>query len=209
MLIGEIAHIAGRSPGSPRYDDNMSPEERNEYANLIFLCPTCHTEIDKDPKSHTVETLKILKDKHEASVEQAIKESTLELTFFELEATLRHLMLHDAEELEETLRIIPPKDKIKKNNLSAKTEGLLRVGLLQSNQVGEYLNKHVDMRYEEKIRQSFVTHYGRIKATGESGDEVFFTLLDIASNGNSDSKKVAAGLSILAYYFQLCEVFEK
>ena len=56
--IGEIAHIEGLNPDSPRYNPNMTNKERNSYVNLIILCPTCHTKIDKDPNYYTVEKLK-------------------------------------------------------------------------------------------------------------------------------------------------------
>ena len=46
-VIGEAAHIYGKKPTSARFDANMSDQERNSVDNLIYLCPTCHTKIDK------------------------------------------------------------------------------------------------------------------------------------------------------------------
>ncbi len=50
--IGELAHIKGLNPESARYDPNMSYEERNSYENIIILCPTYHTMIDKNPDKY-------------------------------------------------------------------------------------------------------------------------------------------------------------
>lgn len=52
-LVGEAAHIAAESSGGPRYDKNLSPVERRAFENLILLCATCHTLVDKDPMSYT------------------------------------------------------------------------------------------------------------------------------------------------------------
>jgi hypothetical protein len=209
LPIGEQAHIAGDNPGSARYDATMTDIERNNHTNLILLCPTCHTKIDKDPNSFKVERLLAVKSEHENSISEAIKANTLEVTFFELEATLRHLIDNEVGDAEESLLLIPPKEKIKKNMLSSKTEQLLQVGLLQSKQVEDYLNKNADMDYAVKLRSSFVASYKSVKSEGNVGDNAFYALLGIASNGNANPKYMAAGLSVLAYYFQLCEVFEK
>lgn len=64
-LLNNIAHICGEKPGSARYNENQTPEERNSYKNLIVLCPNCHKTIDDDPESYTVEYLKELKFSHE------------------------------------------------------------------------------------------------------------------------------------------------
>lgn len=44
--VGEIAHIHAVNLGGKRYDPNMTDEERNDIANLILLCPNCHTKVD-------------------------------------------------------------------------------------------------------------------------------------------------------------------
>lgn len=45
--LGEMAHIKGNRLGSNRYDQSQSAVERDSYENLILLCPTHHTLIDK------------------------------------------------------------------------------------------------------------------------------------------------------------------
>jgi hypothetical protein len=47
-LIGEICHIEAFSSGGPRYNSQLKKSNlENHYDNLIILCPSCHTEIDK------------------------------------------------------------------------------------------------------------------------------------------------------------------
>lgn len=47
-VIGEISHIEGEKLGSARYNSNMTDHQRNSFENLILLCPTHHTQIDKN-----------------------------------------------------------------------------------------------------------------------------------------------------------------
>ncbi|HAY96656.1 HNH endonuclease, partial [Shewanella sp.] len=42
-----MAHIKGNKLGSNRYDPEQTDVERDSYENLILLCPTHHTLIDK------------------------------------------------------------------------------------------------------------------------------------------------------------------
>jgi hypothetical protein len=47
--LAEMAHIVAASDDGPRADTSLSEAERGAYENLILLCPTCHTRIDKAP----------------------------------------------------------------------------------------------------------------------------------------------------------------
>jgi hypothetical protein len=45
--IGELAHIFAAEDNGPRSNKQLSAQDRNSVANIILLCPTCHTIIDK------------------------------------------------------------------------------------------------------------------------------------------------------------------
>lgn len=47
-LIGVAAHITAASSRGPRYNSNLSEEERKHINNGIWLCSNCATLIDKD-----------------------------------------------------------------------------------------------------------------------------------------------------------------
>lgn len=52
--IAEMAHVIPRGLTGPRHEER--PEEDfdpNTFDNLILLCPTCHTIIDKDPGAYS------------------------------------------------------------------------------------------------------------------------------------------------------------
>ncbi|MEQ8896319.1 MAG: hypothetical protein RID23_04450 [Roseovarius sp.] len=52
------AHIAAASEGGPRYDPDMSPEERSAAENGIWLCQTCSRLVDVDLPSHPAHQLR-------------------------------------------------------------------------------------------------------------------------------------------------------
>lgn len=66
-LIGEAAHIEGAKPSDRRYNPEMTPEQRSNINNGIWLCANCHKEIDDDPVKFTVSLLHHLKTNHEDS----------------------------------------------------------------------------------------------------------------------------------------------
>lgn len=63
--IGVAAHIKAASKGGKRYDDSMSPSERKDYDNGIWLCQNCAKLIDSNEEKYTVELLHSWKDKAE------------------------------------------------------------------------------------------------------------------------------------------------
>lgn len=68
-VTGKICHIKGESVNGPRYDPNQMDEERHGFDNLLLMCPIHHDVVDSDVESYTVERLKDIKAKHEASWE--------------------------------------------------------------------------------------------------------------------------------------------
>src|SRR3954453_10991449 len=74
LFIGEMAHMVGQAnaAGSPRGKNPMPVEDRHLAENLILLCPSCHTEIDKRGALDlvTVEWLKEQKREHETRVRE-------------------------------------------------------------------------------------------------------------------------------------------
>lgn len=55
--IGIAAHIHAASKGGPRYDENMSIEERKSIKNAIWLCSNCSIKIDRDIEKYPVTLL--------------------------------------------------------------------------------------------------------------------------------------------------------
>ncbi len=66
--IRELAHIIGASDSGPRSDQTQHGLDKNAYDNLIVLCPSCHTEIDKTPRMFPPELLRGWKRDHESRI---------------------------------------------------------------------------------------------------------------------------------------------
>jgi hypothetical protein len=71
-MTGKAAHIhaAASGPGARRYLASMTPEERSDFSNGIWLCPSHADLIDKDEVTYTADILRAMKREHEANCEQ-------------------------------------------------------------------------------------------------------------------------------------------
>lgn len=205
--IGVMAHIEGENPGAARYNPKMIDKKRTDYANLILVCPTCHTKIDNDVQEYTVEKLKSIKKEHENWVAESLRAVMPEITFAELEVIVKYLVAVPISDIKETL--IPPSEKIRRNNLSSEVDKLITTGMIQKKQVEKYLNENPDFNFSERLRAGFVKKYRELKSEGLEGDSLFYALLEFASNNSSDFKMQSAGLSVLTHFFEICEVFEQ
>lgn len=65
-----ISHIVAAKENFVRGDKELSKELEVAFGNLMLLCDECHNRIDKtEPKRHTVEFLRKMKESHEDRIE--------------------------------------------------------------------------------------------------------------------------------------------
>lgn len=71
-IVSKICHIEADSPDGPRYNENMTDDERRHYNNLVLLCDECHRIIDnkENESNYSVQLLKSWKTNHENLVQQ-------------------------------------------------------------------------------------------------------------------------------------------
>ena len=69
--IEELAHIISGRKRGPRGDKGLGKRVRDEYDNIILLCPNCHTLIDKNPGHFPVDLLLTWKSEHEQKIKDA------------------------------------------------------------------------------------------------------------------------------------------
>lgn len=71
--VKEYAHIIADSEDGTR-GSSKSAQYAGDINNIILLCPTCHTRVDKDktPEYYTVEKLHSIKDHHEKRVREQL-----------------------------------------------------------------------------------------------------------------------------------------
>lgn len=91
-VIGEMAHVIAKAPSGPR---GISKGGKDTYENLILLCPTHHTEVDKAPSdTFTSDVLLGWKKCHEAAVASALQ-STVFLTAREIGQYIKRLLVEN------------------------------------------------------------------------------------------------------------------
>lgn len=207
--IGEAAHIRGEKSKAARYVSDYPLKSINTYENRILLCPTCHTKIDKkeNVSDFSIERLEEEKYKHEKKIDRKLQSLMVNITFHELEVVLEFIKLSDSDD-NESLRLIKPKEKIAKNELSTEVENLIKLGMVQGSQIREYFNKHPDINFASRVKKRFVEEYNKLKMKSKS-DVLFYELFDFASNNHAEFEYRAAGLVVLSYFFNNCDVFEK
>jgi hypothetical protein len=210
VFLGELAHIRGERPGSARYDSRMTARERNAADNLILLCLDHHKVVDAQEEEYPVERLLAMKSAHEAWVHARLTEATTAITFVELEAVARGILATDALATQD-LTLTAPREKIARNRLSARVERLITLGMVNSPQVGAYVQAvtSVDRTFANRLAAGFVFEYSRLRDQGLSQDALFFALHEFSSQGSVEFDRQAAGLSVLTYLFEKCEVFER
>lgn len=72
MSVGTASHICAAAPGGPRYDENMSPEERRSVTNGIWMCRSHGTAIDSPDPKFTTELLRAWKKDAETESRQRV-----------------------------------------------------------------------------------------------------------------------------------------
>ncbi len=204
---GEVAHIEGENDGAKRYNKNQTEEVRNSFANLMLMCPSCHTEIDNDDLKFDVPILMKMKSDHEKWVSNQLKTASITISFVEIEIIVKYLATNPSFSTGDNLKLIPPKEKIAKNSLSLVVSDYITMGMLRTELVKDYLNRNPDINFASRLRSEFVNKYKEFKIL-VNGDELFYAMLDFASNSSNDFRVQAAALAVVVYFFQICDIFE-
>ena len=188
----------------------MSDKERNSDDNLLVVCRPCHGKIDDQPLEYTTEKLRRIKSDHEAWVRAALDENMNDLTFPELHEVISRMIAAGAEPggppIIET--ILALHKKIARNGLSQWTESMISAGLARVTLVSNCINESDDATLADRLKAGMALAYRRLRRKGLDGDELFAAMWRLAGDGNTDMKRSAAGLAVLVYFFEACEVFE-
>lgn len=107
--------------------------------------------------------------------------------------------------------VTPPQAKMRRNDLTSKVEMLLTMGLSKSREVHSFIQHFAiaDSEFPERLKAGFVSKYNQLRTDNISGDALFEAMHQFSCGGSREFKRQAAGLAILAYLFEICEVFEK
>lgn len=208
--IGEAAHIRGEKPGAARYDASMTDEERDNVRNLIYLCTDHHTIIDKVEADWPASALLTLKESHERQVRQAMEEAFTDVAFTELQTAVSWVS-KQAPAGNGSFDLITPDEKIKKNELSNGARHIIAAGLTSRATVAAYVEAEaqLDSHFPERLKAGFLEQYYGLRKKDHTGDELFELMCDFAQQGMRRQADRTAGIAVLIYLFEICDVFEK
>ncbi len=77
LNVGVAAHITAASSAGPRHDPSLTPEQRRQAYNGIWLCQTCAKLVDNDPLRYSVGLLQEWKAKAEEAALSEIGKTAL------------------------------------------------------------------------------------------------------------------------------------
>lgn len=212
---GKVAHIAAASPGGPRYDETMTAAERGSASNLIYLCGPHHDVIDTQVEYHTREFLLDAKRTHEDAVARAVRSALGDVTYEELTIVCAVVASAPAPPQELGVeRALPLQDKIDLNRLGASSIQRITDGLSQAARVEQFIafQNSLEPRFGRSLVARFRSDYYAAVAEDLEPDAIFDYLVDKAFHnaGPRDTAQVrAAALSVIAYLFEICEIFER
>ena len=127
----------------------------------------------------------------------------------EIQQVLDHIVASGSGAGSDTL-VVPP-GKIEHNRLSEDTVRLLMNGLAKANLVGKYFDQLSDPTYADRLANTFKEKYVELRDTDPPShpDDIFHAMTMWAGIGNSQSSgQLVAIYTILAYFFEQCEIFE-
>ncbi len=132
----------------------------------------------------------------------------LQIGFEDLKPILNHITQQPAPEVPDLRQV--PRNKIEINKLSDATEALITLGRLKSALVGEFFEKYPSPGYGDQVVEAFRTQYETLKNEGIAPDGIFLGLQVFAGGElTQEPKHQAAVLSVLAYLFDECDIFER
>ena len=206
--IGEIAHIVSSRPRGPRHNPDLP--DYDVYANLLLLCRVHHKLVDDRPDLYTVENLFGWKRELDKRFTDDLARVALDVSFAELDVVTRNLA-NDQTPLTTSVSLIPIQAKMRRNSLTGTTGTLLDIGLLMVRRVENYLDnmEGLDAGFAARLTAGFVARYMELQQEGLSGDELFSELQVFSTQASFDVLHQNAGLAVLVYLFERCEVFER
>ena len=184
-----------------RYEDD--PKKQSKLGNDI-------TELKEKLSERQAELNQLTIKRHPQDIEALAREMPL-VTFDELDIVTKFILGMPPASAEINFSLTGITQKISKNQLTQEVHFLLTMGMGKVKEVGRFIEHNALLRpdFPEKLRIGFLAEYQRLSTQGIAGDALFQSLHQFSCGYSSDFRKGAAGLAVLSYFFERCEVFER
>lgn len=142
---------------------------------------------------------------------EALAREMPSVSFDELDVVTKFILGMPPASTEINFTLTDIRDKILKNHLTEEVNSLLTMGMGKVKEVSHFIEHNTALRpdFPEKLNAGFTVEYQRLWEEGIKGDALFESLHKFSCGYSSDFKKAAAGLAVLSYLFEKCEVFER
>lgn len=197
--LSENLELLKNLEDSLRYEDNQKTKAKlnKEIQELKENITACQNELD-------TLTTKQNREREALALEMP------SVTFDELDIVTKFILgMHPASS-EINLDLTDITLKISKNHLTQGVHFLITMGMGKVREVHRFVehNAILNPDFPEKLKAGFLAEYQRLRIAGLEGDALFDCLHKFSCGNSSDMKKAAAGLAVLSYLFERCEVFE-
>ncbi|MDF5723713.1 MAG: hypothetical protein PUP91_25255 [Rhizonema sp. PD37] len=132
------------------------------------------------------------------------------VTFVELDIVTRGILLMPIP-TDDDYNVLSVRTKISKNEITGKSHIRLMTGVIQAKMVGSFVENmvHVIPDFPEKLKAGFLSKYQKLQLKGLKGNALLDALHEFSCDHSPDNDLRAAGLAVLYYLFEKCEVFER
>jgi SAM-dependent MidA family methyltransferase len=136
------------------------------------------------------------------------------VTHYEIDLVITALLHQDTSypiNIQDRLQTTKAIEKMSKNNLTNQIKFLLDMGLAKASDVHHFIENLVKINLSnvpEALKFSLNAEYKILKESGLQGDELFKQMYNFSHNNNPDPSRQVAGLAVLCYFFEACDVFE-
>lgn len=106
--------------------------------------------------------------------------------------------------------IEPSQNKLDKNEISTAVRGMLKIGRQKLTLVGDFLMKLDSPEKSEEIAESIRKKYNSLKELNLTSERIFHFLQEYVGfdSNNIEATRQAAFWTILAYFFDKCDIYE-
>jgi hypothetical protein len=136
--------------------------------------------------------------------------SATETTAVEIQMLLNHLSASPLVSLEENdLALTAIADKLQRNRLSIALTAMLKPAIPVAKLVGKFVTGMPDPNFSRIIAARLAEKYNELTASVSDPDAIFAGLVDYLLAGPLNGRLYWAAMGIVAYYFELCDIFER
>lgn len=206
--IGKMAHIFAHSLKGPRPNPSGLSEDTNKYENLILLCSIHHDVVDAQINEHTVTLLRQWKRDHERWVSDRLAREEFDSS--DLESII--VWLSDNVEMPTAdFRLTPPAEKIAKNAFSVGIQKQINIGLPRMHEVETYIRhrSQLEPSFPARLLNRMLAQYDILNRESISSDHLFNDMVQFSCGNSRDHVKWLAGIVLVVYLFERCEIFKR